>query len=187
MNFAEKVKIHPFWFVASAMSLAVVSTWQVLDHTVIQPSVKENEKLVKQVESLTQQTSYQNFKSKVAEYEKEKLALQSELDSTKATLEQWKEALEKWRMQSDSYKNLLNAAYQNADTYQKLAYLEKQKQQINKEIDEISTPGRSNTLYSNPPDGISESSMLKINERRYSIKQIQEQIIDLQKKIRCQP
>jgi len=187
MKFADKVKNHPFWFVASAMSLAALTTWQVLNFTVIKPCERENDKLIKQIELLTQQTSYQTFKTKAAEYEKEQLVLQNELDNTKGMLEQWKEGLEKWRLQSEYYKNLLNAAYQNSDTYQKLAYLEKQKQQLYKEIDEISTLGRSTSFFSNPPDAISESSVLKINERQRNIKQIHDQIIDLQKKIRCQP
>lgn len=187
MDFADRVKKHSFWFVASAMSLAAVTTWQILNFTVIMPCERENDKLMKQVEVLTQQTSYQAFKTKAAEYEKEKLALQNDLNNTNVLLEQWKESHEQWRLQNEQYKNLLSAAYQNANTYQKITVLENQRQQLYKEIDDISTPGQYTSRFSNPPDSISEASLLKINERRYSLKQIQEQIMDLQKKIRCQP
>ncbi|RJQ40908.1 MAG: hypothetical protein C4550_02695 [Nitrospiraceae bacterium] len=181
MEFKKRVQEHPIWIVGGFMVLAVIATWHVLNITLIQPRDKEIESLRSQAKE--QKANVEPDKKLIAQLQEDKLSRERDLKNTQNQLQQWQEALEKWRLENKRLNHILLAAYDNIDTYRKIEILESQKSNIFKQINELLTLG----LNENPAGEIAKSSILKIAEHKKHVAQLQEQILDLQRKIRCQP
>jgi predicted nuclease with TOPRIM domain len=176
MTLKQGIQRHPFLAAAASAALASFLTWHLVNVNRVIPLREEEQKLRQTISAMEQQTDYRNVQKKNAETEKEKRTLYQESDQTAAQYSKSVESIRRLQAINDDNVAKLNAVTKNSDLLRKVEALEKKRDQMAREIDSM---GQSEQQ--------SEGGSAGLKLRQERMRQAQEQILSLQKKLSCQP